>query len=110
MVKQTPCADKDQLVKLMDDICGGKGEGVMLKNPDSMYDHRRSNDLLKVKRFQDSEAKVIGHNKGSGRCENMLGALVVKEKDGTLFKIGSGFDDSQRRKPPKLGSTVTFKF
>jgi len=32
------------------------------------------------------------------------------EKDGTVFKIGSGFNDAQRIKPPKIGSIVTFKF
>jgi len=34
----------------------------------------------------------------------------VREKDGTEFKIGSGFTDVERRKPPKLGAVVTFKF
>ena len=66
--------------------------------------------MLKVKRFEDAEATVIGHQKGTGRCTGMLGALEVREKDGTEFKIGSGFDDAQRRKPPKIGTVVTFKF
>ena len=34
----------------------------------------------------------------------------MREDDGTEFKIGSGFNDAQRRKPPKIGSRVTFKF
>ena len=94
----------------MDEVCGGKGEGVMIKDPKSKYEHRRSYLLLKVKRFEDAEAVVIGHQQGTGRCENMCGAIIVKEKDGTTFKIGSGFDDAQRRKPPSKGTTVTFKF
>ena len=94
----------------MDEILSKKGEGVMLKDPNSSYDNRRSYSLLKVKRFEDTEATVIGHLKGSGRCSNMLGALQVREKDGKEFKIGSGFNDAQRRKPPKIGSVVTFKF
>lgn len=40
----------------------------------------------------------------------MCGAILVREKDGTEFKIGSGFTDAQRRSPPKKGSVVTFKF
>ena len=40
----------------------------------------------------------------------MCGALLVKEKDGTSFKIGSGFSDVQRRNRPKKGTVVTFKF
>jgi DNA ligase-1 len=51
----------------MDKICGGKGEGVMLKDPKSLYERKRSFSLLKVKRFEDAEAKVIGHTNGTGR-------------------------------------------
>lgn len=94
----------------MDEICGGKGEGVMIKDPKSKYEHRRSYSLLKVKRFDDAEATVIGHERGTGRCHDMCGAIIVREKDGTEFKIGSGFTDAQRRSPPKKGSTVTFKY
>ena len=94
MVKQTVCKDKDQLVTLMDEILSDKGEGVMLKNPESAYARKRSFDLLKVKKFEDAEATVTGHTKGTGRCSDMLGALEMVEKDGTVFKIGSGFNDA----------------
>lgn len=110
MLKQTVCNDKDHLAVLMDKILGIKGEGVMLKDPESHYEGKRSYSLLKVKKFDDAEATVIGHLKGTGRCSGMCGAIQVREKDGTEFKIGSGFDDAQRRKPPKIGSIVTFKF
>lgn len=110
LIKQEPLKNDAHLSSLMDDICGGKGEGVMLKDPKSKYEGRRSYSLLKVKRFEDTEAKVIGHQRGTGRCSGMLGALLCREKDGTEFKIGSGFDDSQRMKPPKIGCWVTFKF
>jgi DNA ligase-1 len=78
----------------MDKICGGKGEGVMLKDPNSKYERTRSFSLLKVKRFEDAEATVIGHERGDGRCYMMCGAIIVREKDGTEFKIGSGFSDA----------------
>ena len=61
MVAQKVCKSKDHLETLMDEICGGKGEGVMIKNPASDYERKRSWQLLKVKRFEDAEAKVIGH-------------------------------------------------
>jgi DNA ligase-1 len=47
----------------------------MLKDPDSKYEGRRSMSLLKVKRFEDAEATVIGHLKGTGRCSAMCGAI-----------------------------------
>jgi DNA ligase-1 len=40
----------------------------------------------------------------------MCGAIQVREKDGTEFKIGSGFTDKDRLNPPKIGSVVTFKY
>ncbi len=109
-VAQSLCKSKDHLETLMDEITGGKGEGVMIKDPNSLYERKRSYKLLKVKRFEDAEATVVGHQKGTGRCSGMMGALLMQEKDGTEFKIGSGFDDKQRKNPPKIGSVVTFKF
>jgi len=47
----------------------------MLKDPNSKYEGIRSFSLLKVKRFEDAEATVIGHHRGSGRCETMCGAI-----------------------------------
>lgn len=75
MLKQTVCDDKDHLTVLMDKVLGVKGEGVMLKDPNSEYERRRSYSLLKVKKFDDAEATVIGHLKGTGRCSNMCGAI-----------------------------------
>ncbi len=40
----------------------------------------------------------------------MLGALEMRADNGIEFKIGSGFNDSQRMKPPKIGSRVTYKY
>jgi DNA ligase-1 len=40
----------------------------------------------------------------------MCGAILVRGDDGIEFKIGSGFNDAQRRKPPKKGSRVTYKY
>lgn len=45
----------------MDEITGGKGEGVMVKDPKSAYERKRSYVLLKVKRFEDAEATVVGY-------------------------------------------------
>lgn len=94
MISQTVCNSREHLTELMDEICGEKGEGVMLKDPNSSYERKRSFKLLKVKRFEDAEATVYDHQKGTGRITGKCGALLVREKDGTEFKIGSGFDDA----------------
>jgi len=110
LIKQTMCEGKAHLATFLDTVCEGKGEGAMIKNPRCSYENARSWSLLKVKKFEDAEATVTGHKNGSGRCADMLGAIFVKEDDGTTFKIGSGFTDQLRKNPPKKGARVTFKF
>ena len=95
VISQTKCKSKEHLEEFVDTVCSKKGEGAMIKNPKSAYEGRRSYELLKVKRFEDAEAIVTGHQKGTGRCIDMCGAILVKELgSGTAFKIGSGFSDS----------------
>jgi DNA ligase-1 len=51
----------EALMKELDRVCDLGGEGVMIRDPDSAYENRRSDRLLKVKKFDDAEATVIGH-------------------------------------------------
>jgi DNA ligase 1 len=86
------------------------GEGLMLREPASLYVAGRSSTLLKVKTFHDAEAEVIGHQPGAGRHKGRLGALVARLADGTQFSVGTGFSDAQREKPPAVGSRITFRY
>lgn len=108
--KQEVLVSIEELNKKMDEVIALKGEGVIVRDPESLYENKRSSSMLKVKKFHDAEATVIGHQKGEGRCIGMLGALIVRNDDGIEFKVGSGFDDSQRRNPPKIGSRITYKY
>ena len=78
--KHEICKGQEHLEEEMKRITGMKGEGVMLRDPKSKYEYRRVETMLKVKEFIDDEATVIGKEFGSGRCENMMGALVCKNK------------------------------
>jgi len=86
------------------------GEGLMLHHQEARYKEGRSTDLMKLKQHDDAEAIVIAHLEGKGKYRNKMGALKVKIPSGLIFKIGSGFTDKQRQKPPPIGSTVTFKY
>lgn len=105
--------------------CLGEGyEGVMIREPNSPYKFGRSTEregyLLKLKRFADSEAEVIGvvelmHNGNEaktnalGRTERstakagktgmgVMGALQVRDvKTGVEFEIGTGFSYEDRQ-------------
>lgn len=110
LIKQHKVGDEAELMKELDQIIAGGGEGLMLHLGSAPYRGIRSDDLLKLKRFADAEATVIAHIPGKGKYTGMLGALVVKTPDGREFKIGSGFSDEQRRQPPAIGSTISYKY
>jgi DNA ligase-1 len=82
----------------------------MLRQPGSLYEAGRSRTLLKVKRWQDAEALVVGHEPGAGRHKGRLGALLVETPDGVRFAVGTGFSDKQREEPPSIGATITFRY
>jgi len=67
---------------------------MMIKDPKSKYERKRSGFLLKVKKFDDDEATIIGYEEGTGKYKKMMGAVRVKNKKGVEFKIGSGFNDA----------------
>mmetsp|Transcript_2487 Transcript_2487/g.4183 ORF Transcript_2487/g.4183 Transcript_2487/m.4183 type:complete len:157 (+) Transcript_2487:756-1226(+) len=110
MHKQIQCKSVQHLDAEMDRVIAEKGEGLMIKDPKSQYEGRRSKELLKVKRFEDAEATVLAHLQGTGRLCFTTGAIQVKNDSGKIFKIGSGFTDKERNKPPKIGSRVTYKY
>ena len=60
------CAGHEHLQGELAKIEALSGEGLMLRQPGSAYVAGRSSTLLKVKRFHDAEACVIGHEPGAG--------------------------------------------
>ena len=47
------CEGMAQLKQLLADVNKAGGEGIMLRKPGSLYEHKRSTTLLKVKTFHD---------------------------------------------------------
>lgn len=86
------------------------GEGLMLRKPASVYEVGRSWTLLKVKNFHDAEACVVGHQQGSGKHANRVGALLAQLPNGTSFSVGTGLSDAERESPPPVGSIITFRY
>ena len=78
---------------------GRSDEGIMLRNPSSVYAEGRSNNLLKVKNFVKSNFVIVGFGKGTGKFANSLGNLLVRGLiDGMVVmgKVGTGFSDEER--------------
>lgn len=82
----------------------------MIRKPGSLYEACRSATLLKVKPFKDTEATVIGHKPGKGRHKGQMGALVLRMPSGVEFDLGTGYTDEERRNPPPIGATVTYRY
>ncbi|MGF2735710.1 DNA ligase [Marinobacter sp. DUT-1] len=109
LVEQRPISGHGALITELNRIVAAGGEGLMLKRKASLYLAGRSDDLLKVKTFQDAEAVVVEHIEGQGKYEGLLGSLLVELPDGRRFRIGSGFTDEERANPPQPGQQITFK-
>lgn len=86
------------------------GEGLMLHKGSSLYRSGRSDDLIKLKTHEDTEALVVGHLPGKGKHAGRLGALLVEIPTGQRFKLGAGLTDADRADPPPIGSWVTYRF
>lgn len=110
-VPQFTIANDPTLLKAkLDEIVAAGGEGLMLHRANALYHGGRSDDLLKVKSYEDAEATVIGYSPGKGKYTGMLGALIVETPDGRRFRIGTGFSDKTRATPPAIGSQITYKY
>lgn len=107
---QQMCRDASHLADELRKVTTAGGEGLMLRQPGSLYEAKRSGTLLKVKTFLDAEATVIGYQQGTGRNRSVVGALVARMQDGTEFRISSGLSDVLRRDPPAVGTVITFAY
>lgn len=91
-------------------VVAAGGEGLMLHRADAHYRPGRSDALLKYKPHEDAEAQVVAHVPGKGRHAGRMGALLVRTADGRSFRIGTGFSDAERTRPPVPGSWVTYRY
>lgn len=120
--EQVMCLTLEDILKYEEECLGEGYEGLILRDPNAPYKQGRSTVkegyLLKLKRFVDDEATVIGfeermHNGNvatvnelgrtarSSHKENKsgrgdLGALLLRHSSGIEFSCGTGFTDGER--------------
>lgn len=109
-VTQFRLASADQLDDLLRRTVAAGGEGLMLHRHDALYQSGRSEHLLKLKTYDDAEARVVGYTPGRGKYVGMVGALVMELPDGRRFRLGSGLRDADRAAPPPVGTLVTYRY
>lgn len=83
------------ILELLEEYRTKGAEGLMVNLMDSVYEFKRSKDILKVKVMQTADLRIIGFEEGQGRNEGKLGALLVEYKD-CVVGVGSGFSDYER--------------
>lgn len=74
-------------------------EGIMIKDPNALYECKRSTSWLKQKPFIEVSLEVVNVEEGTGRNVGKLGALVCSGQDDgkdILVNCGSGFSDDDR--------------
>lgn len=109
-VEQQRLSTNAELHARLKQVVDAGGEGLMLHRADAPLASGRTELLLKLKPQADAEAVVVGHEPGKGRLAGRLGALEVKTPEGVRFRLGTGFSDEQRRNPPPIGATVTYRY
>eukprot|EP01060_Flectonema_neradi_P041694 TRINITY_DN997_c0_g1_i1.p1 TRINITY_DN997_c0_g1~~TRINITY_DN997_c0_g1_i1.p1 ORF type:complete len:330 (+),score=64.61 TRINITY_DN997_c0_g1_i1:40-1029(+) len=102
---------RSALSDLLKQTVSGRGEGLMVRHPDSVYVDGRSRDLLKVKETEDEEALVFDIALGIGKYDGLIGALRCMLMNGVTFECGVGLNDEQRAADPSefVGKVITVK-
>ena len=57
--KQTKCSGKQEIKDELKKVIALGGEGLMIREPGSKYERKRSHTLLKIKKFYDAEVHEI---------------------------------------------------
>lgn len=104
----------EEAYRLRDTIVARGGEGVMLNNADTIYQFKRTGDLLKLKQLSENDGVIKGVYEGDGENTGRLGGIQITYKD-TIINIGSGFSRDERieywQHPEKLiGKVASYKF
>lgn len=76
-----------------------KGEGVIIRDPDSTWFPDRSHQMLKIKKYKDAEGIVTGYTTGrltdkGSKLLGLMGALILEYK-GRRLEL-SGFTEEER--------------
>ena len=62
-------------------------EGLMVRTIDSLYEHKRSYNLQKVKEFEDAEYLIINAVEGRGKLSGTLGTFTCQTASGAIFDV-----------------------
>lgn len=86
--------EKEDIYTYYNKIVAQGGEGVILKNPEHVYECKRSKNWIKMKEVNDCDLVITGWYPGEGKREGFIGGFICEDKSGKVkVKVGSGFTD-----------------
>jgi len=88
-------------------------EGIILKDPNSLWENKRSKGQIKFKSELDCDLKVHDVIAGTGKYDNAIGSLYCESADGVVkVYVGSGLTDEQRTAAPSeyLSKIISVKY
>lgn len=111
--------NKDRIQEYLDQLTSKGEEGVMINIASAPYECKRSKNLLKVKKFNTCDVRVVGLEEGTGQNVGKLGAINIEfiGPDNKIYpcSVGSGLSQEQRidfweHKEKLLGKIIEVKY
>lgn len=80
--------DQEHMDELYQGYLSAGQEGQMLRKGDSLYEGKRSKNLLKRKEFIDEEFTIVELTEGKGNYQGLIKSIKLRNKDGKEFSSG----------------------
>ena len=111
--KQTK-VNKPEALDMAKEVISGGGEGIMLRQPGSLYESKRSKTLYKIKEVDDMEVIIEGYKMGQGKYKGLLGSFTGALLNDRKIKCNvSGMDDKIRnsyQETHPIGTVITITY
>jgi DNA ligase-1 len=101
IVEMTKCEGKQHLLEYFKEVTEKGGEGVILREPSSLYKGGRSDSLKKYKSYLDTEVRVIENNYPHG--------FFCQLSNGKTLFVGLVGSNNEDAKKIKEGTVITVK-
>jgi ATP-dependent DNA ligase len=114
-VKTTNVNDEHDIETMLLHYLESGYEGQMLRVPNSLYEGKRSKNLIKHKEFEDDEFEIVSIEEGKGNWAGAAKRIEIRLKDGTTQFSGvrGSFDmlkDLLYNADEYIGTDVTVRY
>ena len=114
LVESKVVEDMDTVYQMLEEYLAEGEEGLILKSMNGPWENKRATHQIKFKGELDCDLLITGVEKGTGKYEGQLGAIVCESADGKIkVNVGSGFNEEQRanlKEEDLLGKIVAVKY